>query len=147
MYKILLGFVFLGVVSCTHLAQTSPQKPSVSWQNTDQPPVFPGCEQEPSTEKQWLCFQQKISKLFVDFFENPITVDLHDMRKDTLWVHLRIDQSGNVILDAVNESDTTSDLFQMLQKAVAQFPKMSPPTKTNLAVTTQVKVRLPIRVP
>lgn len=146
MCRLLLGFVFFGIVSCTYFTQAPPDKPTVSWQSTDQPPLFPGCEQEPSNEKQWLCFQKNISNLFKAIFENH-SVAITYTSKDTIWIHLRIDNSGTVLLDAINESDTSSDLFRILQREVAQFPKMSPPTKTNLGVTTQIRVRLPIRVP
>lgn len=146
MCRMFLGFVFLSLIGCTQLTQAPPNKPVTSWQSTDQPPVFPGCEQEPTNDKQWLCFQENISKLFSDIFENHTDIN-PNLLKDTLWVQLRINHSGTIILDVINETDTTSALFLSLQKAVTQFPKMSPPTKTNLGVTTQVRVRLPIRVP
>ena len=146
MRSIFLGYMFVCLLSCNQFNQTPASKPETSWQTTDQPPVFPGCEQLSNAEDQWLCFQKSISKLFAKALKdqpipNTFTVN------DTLWLHLRIDHSGTMVLDAINETDTISTMFQKIKKMVSQFPKLSPPTKTNLGITTQVKVRLPVQVP
>lgn len=146
MRSIFLGYIFLCLLSCNQFNKTSPNKPDTSWQTSDQPPVFPGCEQHTNVEDQWLCFQKSISKLFFNALKDqPISNTLKV--NDTLWLHLRIDHTGTMMLDAINETDTVSTMFQTIQKMVYEFPKFSPPTKTNLGVTTQVRVRLPIQVP
>lgn len=146
MNRLLLGLFLCCLTGCKHLPTPTPNKPVTSWQSTDQPPVFPGCEQASTPELQWHCLQDNITKLFAEFFVDHPSVSSH-LVQDTLWLHLRIDNSGTMLLDALNESDTSSVLFQDLQKLVSQFPQTSPPTKTNLGVTTQVRFRLPVVVP
>ena len=144
----MLRAFFIGVIilanSCNQTNAEQVRKPNTSWQSTDQPPVYPGCENRESTADQWDCFQASISRAVGVFFtDNPFP--LNPNAPKAVVLHVAVDQSGKVRFKAM-EPDTDHAIREAMQMAIEKLPTVSPATKTNLGVTAQVQFRITIQL-
>ena len=94
----MLRAFFIGAIllanSCNQSDAEQVRKPNTSWQSTDQPPVYPGCEDRDSTSAQWSCFQASISRAVGVFFtDNPFPLN-PNAPKAVVRV---LDESGEVL--------------------------------------------------
>ena len=142
----MLKTFFIGILilanSCNQTDAEQIRKPNTSWQSTDQPPVYPGCEDRESTAAQWDCFQASISRsVGVYFTDNPFP--LNPNAPNTVVLHLTVDQSGKVVFKGV-EPATDNATQEAMQNAIDKLPMVIPATKTNLGVTAQVQFRIPV---
>ena len=139
---------FIGAIllanSCNHIDAEQVRKPNTSWQYTDQPPVYPGCEDRESTTAQWGCFQASISRAVGMYFtDNPFPLNPNAPKLVVLY--LTVGQSGKVVLKGV-EPATDNATLKAMQKAIHRLPMVIPATKTNLGVTAQVQFRIPVQL-
>jgi hypothetical protein len=139
---------FIGLIllanACNQTDAEQVRKPNTSWQSTDQPPVYPGCEDRESTAAQWDCFQASISRsVGVYFTDNPLSLNPNAPRAVVL--HVVVDQRGKVQFKGI-EPDNDLPILEAMQMAIEKLPTMSPATKTNLGVTAQVQFRIPIQL-
>ena len=144
----MLRAFFIGLImlanACNQTDAEQVRKPNTSWQSTDQPPVYPGCEGRESTAAQWDCFQASISRsVGVYFTDNPFSLNPNAPRAVVL--HLVVDQRGKVQFKGM-EPDNDLAILEAMQMAIEKLPTMSPATKTNLGVTVQVQFRIPIQL-
>ena len=144
----MLRAFFIGLImlanACNQTDAEQVRKPNTSWQSTDQPPVYPGCEGRESTAAQWDCFQASISRsVGVYFTDNPFYLNPNAPRAVVL--HLVVDQRGKVQFKGM-EPDNDLAILEAMQMAIEKLPTMSPATKTNLGVTVQVQFRIPIQL-
>ena len=144
----MLRAFFIGLIllanACNQTDAEQVRKPNTSWQSTDQPPVYPGCEDRESTAAQWDCFQASISRsVGVYFTDNPFTVNPNAPKQVMLTVV--VDQSGRVQLKGI-KPDNDYEIREAIQMAIKKLPALSPATKTNLGVTAQVQFRIPIQL-
>lgn len=144
----MLKAFFIGILilanSCNQTDAEQIRKPNTSWQSTDQPPVYPGCEDRESTADQWNCFQASISRAVGVFFtDNPFP--LNPNAPKAVVLHVGVDQRGKVQLKGM-EPDNDLAIREAMQMAIEKLPTMSPATKTNLGVTAQVQFRIPIQL-
>ena len=144
----MLRTFFIGVIilanACNKSDAEQVRKPNTSWQSTDQPPVYPGCEDRESTVSQWDCFQASISRAVgVYFTDNPFPLNPNVPKAVVL--HVAVDQRGIVLLKGM-EPDNDLMIREAMQMAIEKLPTMSPATKTNLGVTAQVQFRIPIQL-
>ena len=144
----MLRAFFIGAIllanSCNQSDAEQVRKPNTSWQSTDQPPVYPGCEDRDSTSAQWSCFQASISRAVGVFFtDNPFP--LNPNAPKAVVLHVVVDQRGKVQFKAM-EPDNDHAIREAMQMAIEKLPTMSPATKTNLGVTAQVQFRIPIQL-
>ena len=136
-----IGFLVL-TISCKQTDQV--RKPDTSWQSTDQSPVFPGCEVKETIPEQWICFQDSVLQRVEAFFaENPIE-NVNDTLASIL-LYLRVDHHGTILLESI-EAAPSSSVRDAMQSVIDKLPKVSPATKTNLGVITQVQFRVPIQL-
>jgi hypothetical protein len=143
----MLRAFFIGLIilanSCNQTDAEQIRKPNTSWQSTDQPPVYPGCEDRESTAEQWDCFQASISRAVgVYFTDNPFP--LNPNAPKAVVLNVTVDQRGKVQLKGMEPNDLV--ILKTMQMAIEKLPKMSPATKTNLGVTAQVQFRIPIQL-
>jgi hypothetical protein len=143
----MLRAFFIGLIilanSCNQTDAEQVRKPNTSWQSTDQPPVYPGCEERESTAAQWDCFQASISRAVgVYFTDNPFS--LNPNAPKVVVLHVAVDQKGNVQLKGMEPNDLA--ILETMQMAIEKLPTISPATKTNLGVTAQVQFRIPIQL-
>ena len=139
---------FIGLIllanACNQIEAEQVRKPNTSWQSTDQPPVYPGCEDRESTAAQWDCFQASISRsVGVYFTDTPFSLNPNAPRAVVL--HVVVDQRGKVQFKGI-EPDNDLPILEAMQMAIEKLPTMSPATKTNLGVTAQVQFRIPIQL-
>ena len=144
----MLRAFFIGLIilanSCNQTDAEQVRKPNTSWQSTDQPPVYPGCEDRESTAEQWDCFQASISRAVGMYFtDNPFP--LNPNAPKAVVLHVAVDQRGKVQLKRM-EPDNDHAIREAMQMAIEKLPTMSPATKTNLGVTAQVQFRIPIQL-
>ena len=144
----MLRAFFIGLIilanACNQTDAEQVRKPNTSWQSTDQPPVYPGCEDRESTTDQWDCFQASISRAVgVYFTDNPFPLNPNEPKEVVL--HVAVDQRGKVQFKAL-EPDNDLAIREAMQMAIEKLPTMSPATKTNLGVTAQVQFRIPIQL-
>ena len=144
----MLRAFFIGLIilanACNQTVVEQVRKPNTSWQSTDQPPVYPGCEDRESTTAQWDCFQASISRAIgVYFTDNPFS--LNPNAPKAVVLHVAVDQRGKVQLKAIEPNNDLA-IRQAMQMAIEKLPTMSPATKTNLGVTAQVQFRIPIQL-
>ena len=144
----MLRAFFIGLIllanACNQTDAEQVRKPNTSWQSTDQPPVYPGCEDRESTAAQWDCFQASISRsVGVYFTDNPFSLNPYAPRAVVL--HVVVDQRGKVQFKGI-EPDNDIAILEAMQMAIEKLPTMSPATKTNLGVTTRVQFRIPIQL-
>ena len=144
----MLRAFFIGLIllanACNQTDAEQVRKPNTSWQSTDQPPVYPGCEDRESTAAQWDCFQASISRsVGVYFTDNPFSLNPNAPRAVVL--HVVVDQRGKVQFKGI-EPDNDLAILEAMQMAIGKLPTMSPATKTNLGVTAQVQFRIPIQL-
>jgi len=139
---------FIGVIilanSCNQTDAEQVRKPNTSWQSTDQPPVYPGCEDRESKAAQWDCFQVSISRAVGVFFtDNPFKIDPNAPK--AVILHVAVDQSGKVQMKGI-DPDNDLAIREVMQMAIEKLPTTIPATKTNLGVTAQVQFRIPIQL-
>ena len=144
----MLRAFFIGLIilanACNQTDAEQVRKPNTSWQSTDQPPVYPGCEDRESTAEQWDCFQASISRAVGMYFtDNPFP--LNPNAPKAVVLHVAVDQIGKVQFIGM-EPDNDDAIRQAMQMAIEKLPTMSPAAKTNLGVTAQVQFRIPIQL-
>ena len=144
MLRVFFIVAIMLAISCNQTDANQVRKPNTSWQSTDQPPVYPGCEDRESTATQWDCFQASISRAVgVYFTDNPFPLNPNAPKE--VIIHLTVDQSGKVVFKGV-EPATDNATQEAMQKAIDKLPMLIPATKTNLGVTAQVQFRIPIQL-
>ena len=139
---------FIGMIilanACNQTDAEQVRKPNTTWQSTDQPPVYPGCEDRESTADQWDCFQASISRAVgVYFTDNPFP--LNPNAPKSVVLHVAVDQNGKVQLKGMEPYNDLA-IRDAMQMAIENLPTMSPATKTNLGITAQVQFRIPIQL-
>ena len=108
----MLRAFFIGLIilanSCNQTDAEQVRKPNTSWQSTDQPPVYPGCEDRESTTAQWDCFQASISRAVgVYFTDNPFP--LNPNAPKAVVLHVAVDQRGKVQLKRIEPDNDQCD--------------------------------------
>ena len=144
----MLRVFFIGLImlanACKQTDAEQVRKPNISWQSTDQPPVYPGCENRESIAAQWDCFQASISRaIWIYFIDKPIQINPNAPK--TVLLHVAVDKSGKVQLKGM-EPDSYPEIREAMQMVIEKLPTMSPATKTNLGVSAQVQFRIPIQL-
>ena len=144
----MLRAFFIGLIilanACNQTNAEQVRKPNTSWQSTDQPPVYPGCEDRESTTDQWNCFQASISRAVAVYFtDNPFQLNPNAPKEVVL--HVAVDQMGKVQLKGM-DPENDHEIREAMQIAIENLPTISPATKTNLGVTAQVQFRIPIQL-
>jgi hypothetical protein len=100
------------------------RKPNTSWQSTDQPPVYPGCEDRESTTDQWDCFQASTSRAVgVYFTDNPFP--LNPNAPKAVVLHVAVDQRGKVQFKGM-EPDNDHAIREAMQMAIEKLPNNEP---------------------
>lgn len=144
----MLRVFFIGLImlanACNQTDAEQVRKPNISWQSTDQPPVYPGCENKESIAAQWDCFQASISRAIrMHFNDNPFQINPNAPK--IVVLHVAVDKSGKVQLKEM-EPDSGAEILEAMQMVIEKLPTMSPATKTNLGVSAQVQFRIPIQL-
>ena len=144
MLRVFFIVAIMLAISCNQTDADQVRKPNTSWQSTDQPPVYPGCEDRESIASQWDCFQASISRAVgVYFTDNPFP--LNPIAPKEVIIYLTVDQSGKVVFKGVKPA-TDNATQEAMQKAIDKLPMVIPATKTNLGMTAQVQFRIPIQL-
>lgn len=138
--------LFIGVLvltsSCSQTGAEQIRKPNTAWQSSDQPPVYPGCENRETTAAQWDCFQASISRaISMTFSKSPLP--LHSKAPKSVVLFVEVDRNGKLQCTAV-EPAADHTIFQAMQKAIDKIPLVIPATKTNVGVTAHVQFRIPV---
>lgn len=111
----------------------------IDYKSVDCFPLFPNCESIPSLKKQQICSQIKLSE---SIYASLASAEITTLRKlnDTLYLNLKIDSKGEVILTNFKASDylhkQIPELDSLLQNGVLNLPKLRPAIKRGIPVTT-----------
>ena len=122
---------------------------TIDWNDVDRYPLFESCDETSSRSDQQLCFQEEFVKHFHKTLSNHQLVARRDIR-DTVKVHLLIDNQGKISLVSVNKSKETARqlpaLDGLMELTVSRLPRVYPALKRNIPVSTRVVMPVVLRV-
>ena len=144
-----VGFLFVGCEYFSTSTHTPLQiKKASQWSDEDQLPGFESCQDE-AEEDRFSCFKNTIASavnqaLYVEELIANQEID------QEIVLEIQIDKEGNISLLSIENASSTLDalpeLSTLLENTIANLPQALPATKTNVGVTVDSQLKLPIRV-
>ena len=151
MANIKLFFIlFIFFNSCNYYSQEKSNndvQKETSWANTDEYPSTNDCDRINDKNLRIECFNKYISDLVI---QNLILEDIKikSILNDTVFFELTIDKNGQIILDKISDYNQIMNSIDNFEDSVKNIfkslPKVLPATKTNLGVTVNSKIKLPV---
>lgn len=141
---IIFIFTSLVLVSCEFFQKKELNSDEVidtiiDYKSVDSFPLFPSCESIPSPKNQQICSQIKLSE---SIYASLASAEITTLKKvnDTVYLKLKIDSSGKVILTNYKASEflhkQIPKLDSLLQDGVLNLPNLKPAIKRGIPVTT-----------
>lgn len=122
---------------------------SINWNDVDRYPLFETCDETATRDEQKDCFQQEFVSHFYKTLKNHQLVVRRNIR-DTVKVHLLIDNRGEISIVSINKSETTEKLLPaldgLMELTVSRLPKVYPALKRDIPVSTRVVMPVVLRV-
>ena len=148
----LLSCIFLATTACEYFSTSTytPQqiKKESEWSSNDQPPSFSVCEDQPK-EDQFSCFKSTIAATINASLYSETLVANQEIDEEIVLV-LSIDKEGSIGLEAIENgsyvAEAIPELSRLIENAVANLPLASPASKTNVGVSVDSTIKLPIRI-
>ena len=145
---IFIFFIFFN--ACNYYSQEKSNndvQKETSWANTDEYPSTNDCDIINDKNLRIECFNKYISDLVI---QNLILEDIKikSILNDTVFFELTIDKNGKIILDKISDYNQIINSIDNFEDSVKNIfkslPKVLPATKTNLGVTVNSKIKLPV---
>lgn len=112
----------------------------IDYKSIDNFPLFPDCDSIPSSEKQQICSQIKLSESIYASLASAHITTLRTVN-DTLYLKLKINSSGEVFLTNYKASEflhgQIPKLDSLLKKGVSNLPTLKPAIKRGIPVATE----------
>ena len=122
---------------------------SINWNDVDRYPLFESCDETAPREQQKLCFQEEFVGHFYKTLSNHQLVVRRNLR-DTVKVHLLIDNKGEISIVSIDKSKTTEELLPaldgLMELTVSRLPKVYPALKRDIPVSTRVVMPVVLKV-
>ena len=118
--------------------ETTPSE--ISFKTLDQSPVFPGCDDNTTSEELKKCFSKSISTHVAKNFNTKLANDLNLTGRQKILVAFKIDKSGEITDVKVRAPHT--GLAEEAKRVINALPKLQPGMHDGKAVT--VPYSLPI---
>lgn len=119
----------------------------ISWTNTDEYPSTTDCDKVDDRSLRIQCFNNYISDLVIQNLLRE-NIKIKSNLNDTIFFELTIDKNGIIILDKISDYNQVMNSIDNLEESVKNifksFPNVLPATKTNLGVTVNSKIKLPL---
>ncbi len=151
-----IGILIFTLFSCDQFVLKKEHKNDIvkeslnklNWSEVEQPPLFDNCTLKPE-EKLEQCFQNTITKhIYNDLIKHHIIVS--QAINDTIWVPLRITNTGEIILEDFTLSSTIEkqipDLKNWLKSSLQSLPQVKPAHTRGTPVTTVYKLPLVLHI-
>lgn len=106
---------------------------AISFDETDQIPVYPGCENQPKEELQQ-CFSDQLNQFINTEFNRDVFKQLGLSGKQQIDVFVYIDKQGYP--SALKVQDTFIEIQAESIRVLNKIPRMIPAMKGNKAVAT-----------
>ena len=145
---IFIFFIFFN--ACNYYSQEKSNndvQKETSWANNDEYPSTNDCDRINDKNLRIECFNKYISDLVI---QNLILEDIKikSILNDTVFFELTIDKNGQIILDKISDYNQIMNSIDNFEDSVKNIfkslPKVLPATKTNLGVTVNSKIKLPV---
>jgi hypothetical protein len=145
--KLFTIYIYLTLlVSCSYFNETNKKQPIqkidtiVDFNTIDAFPLFPGCKNIPSRDKQEICFQLEMSQ-YIYAALNEYPLHANDIINDTILVSIQVSALGKTSLSGLKISDKTKELLpefdSLIKISLTKLPILSPAIKRNMPVTTE----------
>ena len=112
----------------------------ISFKSLDQSPIFPGCDENATSEELKKCFSKSISTHVAKNFNTKLANDLNLTGRQKILVAFKIDKSGEITDVKVRAPDT--ELGEEAKRVINALPKLQSGMHDGKAVT--VPYSLPI---
>lgn len=112
----------------------------VNYNTVDVYPLFPDCDSIPSQDKQRICSQIHLCE---HIYASLSSSQIFTRKKvnDTIYVKLKIDNKGKVLLTNYKTSDLLKNqiphLDSLISSGVSSLPQMKPAIKRGIPVSTE----------
>lgn len=146
-------FLLLLMVSCQYFetekvdADTlfEQEMATINWDEVDQYPLFPNCDETQDKATQLRCFHGELSGSISQVLHDSVPGMVQSLH-DTVWMDMRIDTSGvfsikNVKMDSITEVQLPR-LESWLKSALVNMQPVSPATKKGVPVATEYTLPL-----
>lgn len=112
----------------------------IDYNSIDTFPLFPKCDSIPSIDKQKICTQIKLSQhIYASIASHQIMTS--KPINDTIYVQLRIDNTGKSMLSNIRSSDfiktEVPNMDSLIKSGIEKLPLLKPAIKRGMPVTTE----------
>ena len=147
-----LFFIASLFVGCEYFSTTThtPKqiKQASEWSEKDQSPGFESCQDDPE-EDRFLCFKNTISNAVTDALYTELLISNQVLDREITLI-IGVDKEGTISLleleDAATVLDALPALSTVLEDAINSLPSAIPATKSNVGVTVDTQLKLPLRI-
>ena len=147
-----LFFIASLLVGCEYFSTTTytPKqiKQASEWSEKDQSPGFESCQDDPE-EDRFLCFKNTISNAVTDALYTELLISNQVLDREITLI-IGVDKEGTISLleleDAATVLDALPALSTVLEDAINSLPTAIPATKSNVGVTVDTQLKLPLRI-
>jgi hypothetical protein len=148
-----LFFLFFILFSCDFLSSKKWTKEEIiaqemqqmNWNDLDHYPLFEGCDETADKLMQKHCFETTLTHHLSEILKQHQLV-VHIAIKDTIWIHLHINNKGEMSVLTIEKNRETAEeipqLDSIFSNSIALLPKLFPPLKRDIPVAA--KFKLPI---
>jgi len=110
----------------------------------EQVPIYPGCENLTTNKQRIDCMSSKLDKLVNRRFNTDVVADLGLSGTQRIYVHFKIDKSGNIIEIKARHPHTRVQKEAL--KVAMKIPKMLPARQSNKNVEVMYSLPIAIKV-
>lgn len=150
--KLFLLSICLIILNCEYFSTTThtPKqiKKASEWSDKDQLPAFEDCQNE-AEENRFSCFKNRIASTVNDALYLEELVANQEIDQEII-LEIQISKDGDITLLSIDNASSVvnamPELSTLLENAIASLPQALPATKTNVGVTVNSQIKLPIRV-
>ena len=150
-------FLFLTLMSCSLF--TSEKKireklvkeeiQSINWNDLDRYPLFESCDETANKPTQKACFETTLTRhLQTALQQHQFTVT--ETIRDTVWLHLLVNNQGNIIILTIEKNKATADALPQLDRifnnSIESLPRLYPPLKRDIPVAAKFKLPVILHV-
>lgn len=116
------------------------EEKAIRWNEVDTFPMFENCDELTSKDEQRACFEQvvgnRLSAKITSEFKHYASFS------DTLYLHFLISDSGEIVLEKIENRRENKLLDSLIRQAVRELPKLFPAQKRNIPVACRLNLPL-----
>ena len=148
-FLIIMTSLFVGCEYFSTTTHTPKQiKQASEWSENDQLPGFESCQDDPE-EDRFLCFKNTISTAVTEALYAELLIS-NQVLDQEITLNIGVNKDGIISLLEIEDAATVLDalpaLSSVLEDAINGLPTAIPATKTNVGVTVDAQLKLPIRI-